>query len=65
MQQRDWQSENAHSPRVDTFVPFSNVTFERCLQQAKQYLGMISTDDGMQIDPNEQEEKANSAKVTN
>jgi hypothetical protein len=46
----DEQLSNADSPRIDTLEPLSNVTLESFEQQAKQPFGMVSIDEGMQID---------------
>jgi hypothetical protein len=41
------QSENADSPSAEILQPRSNVTLERFGHLAKQYAGMISTEEGM------------------
>jgi hypothetical protein len=47
------QSENADSPRVETWQCRSNVTAERPLQYEKHFGAIVSIDEGMQIDLND------------
>jgi hypothetical protein len=42
--------ENVRSPKLDSWLSASNVTFERAEQPLKQALEMVSSDDGTQID---------------
>jgi hypothetical protein len=46
----DKQSVNAKSPSFETREPLSNITLERFAHPQKQWLGMISIDEGMQMD---------------
>jgi hypothetical protein len=46
----DEQFPNANSPRPETLQQLSNVKIERFLQPLKQFLEMVSTDEGIQID---------------
>jgi hypothetical protein len=47
------QSQNAPSSIRESLEPASNVTLERVPHREKQYMPIISTDDGMQIDESE------------
>jgi hypothetical protein len=46
----DEHARKADSPKTRIAQPGSNDTFERLLQELKQELGIVSTDDGIQID---------------
>jgi hypothetical protein len=45
--------ENADSPRIETLLSVSNVTFERCQHELKHRSEIISIDEGIQTDRSE------------
>jgi hypothetical protein len=44
------QPPNADSPRIETAEPGSKITFERPVQPPQQSAGIVSIDEGIQID---------------
>jgi hypothetical protein len=46
----DEQRSNADSPIIESRLPRSNAMAERDTQKEKQYLEMVSTDKGIEID---------------
>jgi hypothetical protein len=53
IEESDEQYENADSPRVESLQPDSNVTVKSFPQDWKQCAEIVSTDEGIQIDPSE------------
>jgi hypothetical protein len=54
---RDEHREKADSPRIETQLLVSDVTIERPLQDAKHDVGIVSIDEGMQIDWSDDDRK--------